>query len=70
MGKKRMMKHIVEERGILMDQANMSGTGDAHRVETRDGRLEDVTEERLNIVLEQVREIDRIINDPDSRSDT
>jgi len=69
MGKKRMMKHIMEERSGLMDQAQMFGTGDAHRVETRDGRLEDVSEERLNIILGQVRDIDSIINDADSTFD-
>ena len=69
MGKKRMMKHIIEERGILLDQAQMFATGDAHRIETREGQMEDVSEERLNIMLGQVQEIDGIINDPNSRSD-
>jgi hypothetical protein len=67
MGKKRMMNHIIEERAILMDQVAKFATGDAHRIETRDGEMEDVSEERLNIMLGQVREIDGIINDPDSR---
>jgi hypothetical protein len=67
MGKKRMMKHIVDERAILMDQVSKFATGNAHRIETRDGEMEDVSEERLNIMLGQVREIDAIINDPDSR---
>ena len=66
MGKKRMMKHIIEERGILLDQAQMFATGDAHRVETRNGQMEDVSEERLRIMLGQVHEIDSIINDPDA----
>jgi len=68
-GKKRMMKHILDERKVLLDQANMFASGDAHRVETRDGRLQDVSEERLGIMLEQVREIDSIINDPSCRPD-
>ncbi len=67
MGKKRMRTHIMEERGILMDQVNKFATGDAHRIETRDGQMEDVSEERLNIMLGQIREIDSILNDPDTR---
>lgn len=63
--KDRMTKHIVEERGGLMDQAQKFATGDAYRVEMRDGDLEDVSEERLEIILEQVRDIDAILNDPD-----
>ena len=69
MGKKRMMKHIIEERSILLDQAQMFATGNAHRIETRDGQMEDVSEERLNIMMGQIANIDSIINDPDSRSD-
>jgi hypothetical protein len=53
-----------------MAQARMFATGDAHRIETRDGQMEDVSQERLNIMLGQVLEIDSILNDPDSQSDT
>lgn len=45
MGKKRMRTHIMEERVILMDQVNKFATGDAHRIETRDGQMEDVSED-------------------------
>ena len=45
------MKHIVEERAILMDQVSHFATGNAHRIETRDGEMQDVSEERLNIML-------------------
>jgi hypothetical protein len=69
-GKSRMTKHLEEERKGLMTQARMFSTGDAHRVETRDGELKDVTEERLNIMLGQVLEIDSILNDPDSSKET
>ena len=67
--KRRMRKHLVEERKGLMAQARMFASGDAHRIETRDGQMEDVSEERLNIMLGQVLEIDSILSDPDSQSD-
>ncbi len=70
MGRKRMMKHIIQERGTLLDQAQMFATGDAHRLETRDGQMEDVSEERLDIILGQVHEIDCIINDTDRDSNS
>jgi len=66
----QMKKHIVEERVILLDQANMFATDDAHRIETRDGEMEDVSEERLEIMLGQIRDIDRILSDPKCRSET
>jgi hypothetical protein len=67
-GNKRMRTHILEERVILMDQVNKFATGNAHRIETRNGQMEDVSDERLYIMLEQVREIDSILNDPSTRS--
>ncbi len=76
MGKKRRMKHLVEERGILMDQANLFGTGNAHSNEgnahsneARHGQMEDASEERLNILMRQIRDIDELINDPNCRCD-
>jgi hypothetical protein len=64
-----MMEHIVEERGVLMDDAQLFATGGAYRFEARDGAMEDVSEERLNIILRQVNEIDAIIRDPSNRPD-
>ena len=69
-GKERMMKHIIEERGILVGQANMFATDDAHRIETRNGEMEDVSEERLDIMRGQIEEIDSIIDDPECQSES
>ena len=57
----------MDERKGLMAQARMFASGDAHRIETRNGQMEDVSDERLQIMLGQVLEIDSILNDPASR---
>ena len=66
MPKERMKKHIIQERGDLLDQAQKFATGDAQRIERREGEMTDVSAERLNIILEQDHEIDSIINDSGS----
>ncbi len=52
-----------------MDQVNKFATGNARRMETREGEMQDVSKERLEIMLGQVREIDSILNDPACRAD-
>ena len=61
-------KHLKRERAGLMDQARMFASGDAHRIETRNGRMEDVSDERLAIMVGQVLDIDNILKTPDRNS--
>ena len=68
MGYDRMRKHLIKEREDLLDQARLFATGNAHRIETRDGELADVSEERLNIIVGQILDIAAILRDPDCRA--